>query len=137
MKRTFLIIFTVLIYSASIFAENAIDEAINHFSQSGDCKFSSVVVRDNDGKKVTKVIKMLQLFNHDESTKMMNIFQKELGNAKDVIENQDGKSYTKIITVETTKESRIYKLAVDNTSFPTTSKVTLIIIYNKRQRSAK
>jgi len=126
MKRALFITFTIIAFSLSSKAENAIDNLVDYFSQSGNCKFTSIVSRNSSTHEIEEVIKVLTL-PHSATAKMTNAFLKEAKKGN-LIEESNGKSYTKILTIQNANENRIYKLYVENVNY-SSSKTTIIIKY--------
>ena len=61
--KMFLCTLALLFTSLGLFAQNAIDKAVDEYSSIGNSKFTSAVERDPQTRKVLKVVKVLQPTN--------------------------------------------------------------------------
>lgn len=108
-------------------AQNSIDEMVENFSTLGSSRFTSVVDRDPKTRKITKVVKVLEVQRH-QTGKLRNSFLREKDNGS-FSHVKDGREETMTLTVESPGRVRIYMLRTEETNprFYGPAKVTIIV----------
>ncbi len=126
--KLFLCTLALLFTSLGLFAQNAIDKAVDEYSSIGNSKFTSAVERDPQTRKVLKVVKVLQPTNITIN-KLRRAFLNEQESGQFSIVTNDNEE-TMTLTVENNQENRVYMMQYENhgASF-TNGKVTIIIKY--------
>jgi hypothetical protein len=119
----------LLFTSLGLSAQNAIDKAVDEYSSIGNSKFTSAVERDPQTRKVLKVVKVLQPTNITIN-KLRRAFLEEQKNGQFSLVTNEEEEETMTLTIEDSKENRVYMMQYMHrgASF-TNGKVTIIIKY--------
>lgn len=126
--KTLICTLALLIAPLALFAQNAIDKAVDEYSSIGKSTFTSAVERDPNTRKVLKVVKVLQPTDITIN-KLRKAFLNEQKNGQfSLVTNEEEETMT--LTVESSKENRVYMMQYTRrgASF-TNGKVTIIIKY--------
>lgn len=127
--RTFFALCLLMLIGTTVSAQNRIDELVENHSTLGSSKFTSVVDRDPETRKVNKVVKVLQIPGH-QANAFQKAFLKER-NTGSFGQKKDGQDETMTLTVETKERVRIYMLQMKMAGGVscTSAKVTIIVKY--------
>ena len=128
--KTLICTLALLIAPLALFAQNAIDKAVEEYSSIGKSTFTSAVERDPQTRKVLKVVKVLQPTDITIN-KLRKAFLNEQENGQfSIMSNEQEETMT--LTVENAKENRVYMMQYTNrgASFAN-GKVTIIIRYKQ------
>ena len=98
----------LLLATANLSAQNAIDKAVEEYSSIGKSTFTSAVERDPQTRKVQKVVKVLEPTNMTIGRLRKAFLEEQNSGQFNVVTNDDEE--TMMLTVENTKEVRIYQL---------------------------
>ena len=126
--KLLLSVWMLLLATASLSAQNAIDKAVEEYSSIGRSSFTSAVERDPQTRKVQKVVKVLEPTDMTIG-KLRKAFLNEQDSGQfNIVTNDDEE--TMMLTVENAKEVRIYQLIYkgQRASFRN-GKLTIIIKY--------
>ena len=126
--KTLICTLALLIAPLALSAQNAIDKAVDEYSSIGKSTFTSAVERDPNTRKVLKVVKVLQPTDITIN-KLRKAFLNEQKNGQfSLVTNEEEETMT--LTVESSKENRVYMMQYTRrgASF-TNGKVTIIIKY--------
>lgn len=113
-------------WGMAAWAQNSIDRLVEEYSTVGNSKFTSVVERNPQTKKVVQVVKSLKSDNGDAS-ELRKAFEQERRNNR-AVQVQTKDIYSQVLCAESEKETRLYMLRHD----PRRKKgyeVTIIIKY--------
>ena len=126
MKHLFIWIWLLLL-SATVQAQNSIDELVENFSTVGSSSYTSAIERDPQTHQVVKVVKTLETRGHIISD-LINAFKKE---REKVLIQGEGKyegaeDQVMFLATEDEKASRVYMLKYDGKAYQR-GKVTIII----------
>ena len=128
MKLKMFLATLLLLAAANLAAQNAIDKAVEEYSSIGKSTFTSAVERDPQTRKVQKVVKVLEPTDMTIG-KLRKAFLNEQDSGQfNIVTNDDEE--TMMLTVENTKEVRIYQFIYkgQRASFHD-AKLTIIIKY--------
>lgn len=126
MKRAITSVILTILFFATSMAQNKIDETLSNLSSAGHLQLTSVVTRDKNTKKVTKVIKRA-IVNGYTARDLCNTFIKE-SEEYDVILKSDNEKKSFTFTVQSKEQTRIYSL--EHSKNKNSAIVTIIIKYN-------
>lgn len=126
-NRLFIIISSLLFCCTAMMSQNKIDALVEQCSTVGYTKFTSVVERDPETRKVKKVVKMLTIPYNDVPT-FKSAFEKEKHTGQYIVTNECNINSHMLITM-TKQRIRIYMLEYERYK---SGNVT-IIINNKEQ----
>lgn len=126
MKRAITSVILTILFFATCMAQNKIDERLSNLSSAGHLQLTSVVTRDKNTKKVTKVIKRA-IVNGYTARDLCNTFIKE-SEEYDVILKSDNEKKSFTFTVQSKEQTRIYSL--EHSKNKNSAIVTIIIKYN-------
>ncbi len=97
--------------AASALGQNSIDRLVEDCSSVGRSKFTSVVERDPNTRKIQKVVKVLELSDADAGS-FSAAFKREKGTG-DFIEKRTENGITMVLTVRGKGQNRVYALRCD------------------------
>lgn len=116
-------------------AQNRIDKMAEDFSSVGSGKFTSVIERNPNSRKIEKVVKELEINNTRQISEFISAFKKE-ADSGDYSEKSDGHSYILMLTTSSPRHNRIYMIRCEQPLNPHSrnmryayAKVTIIIRY--------
>ena len=102
--------------AASALGQNSIDRLVEDCSSVGRSKFTSVVERDPNTRKIQKVVKVLELSDADAGSFSAAFkraaFKREKGTG-DFIEKRTENGITMVLTVRGKGQNRVYALRCD------------------------
>lgn len=126
--KTLICTLALLIAPLALFAQNAIDKAVDEYSSIGKSTFTSAVERDPKTRKVLKVVKVLQPTDITINRLRRAFLEEQKNGQFSLVTNEEEETMT--LTVENEKENRVYMMQYTRggASF-TNGKVTIIIKY--------
>ncbi len=125
MKQLFLTLALVLFLSLGAYSQNKIDRLVDSYSTLGNSTFTSVVDRNQQTRKVQKVVKSLTIKGaHVSQLKKAFKEEAETGTFR---ESRNGEVETYLLTVEKSQQSRLYMLTLSGNVAYRTGKCTIII----------
>jgi len=126
MKQLFIWLWLVML-SASVQAQNSIDELVDNFSTMGTSTYTSAIERDPETHQVVKVVKTLETRGSIISN-LIRAFQKEQdkGNIQGEGKYEGEEDKVMFLATEDDKSSRVYMLKYDDKAYRW-GKVTIII----------
>ena len=128
MKLKMLLGTLMLLFAINLSAQNAIDKAVEEYSSIGKSTFTSAVERDTQTRKVLKVVKVLEPTDMTINRLRRAFLEEQNSGQFNIVTNDEEE--TMMLTVENTKEVRIYQLIYKgkHASFRD-GKLTVIIKY--------
>lgn len=128
--KTLICTLALLIAPLALFAQNAIDKAVEEYSSIGKSTFTSAVERDPNTRKVLKVVKVLQPTDITINRLRRAFLEEQKNGQFSLVTNEEEETMT--LTVENEKENRVYMMQYTRrgASF-TNGKVTIIIRYKQ------
>ncbi len=120
----------LLIAPLALFAQNAIDKAVDEYSSIGKSTFTSAVERDPNTRKVLKVVKVLKPTDITINKLRRAFFEEQKNGQFSLVTNEEEETMT--LTMENSKENRVYMMQYTHrgASF-SNGKVTIIIKYKQ------
>ncbi|MBO5182082.1 MAG: DUF5024 domain-containing protein [Paraprevotella sp.] len=113
-------------WGMAAWAQNSIDRLVEEYSTVGNSKFTSVVERNPQTKKVVQVVKSLKSDNGDAS-ELRKAFEQESQSIR-TVQVQTKEMNVQVLCAESEKETRVYMLK-HNPRYKKGYEVTIIIKY--------
>ncbi len=111
-QRIFIILVVAMSFSATVMAQNSIDNLVNRYSANSTSKYTSAVKRNAKTRAVEKVVKVLE-FNYGSVKSFVDAFKQEAKQG-DFSEQKEGDDLIMSLTVRESNRNRIYMLKVDD-----------------------
>ncbi|MBR5062661.1 MAG: DUF5024 domain-containing protein [Prevotella sp.] len=125
MKQLFLTIAMTLFLSLGAYSQNKIDQLVETYSTLGSSTFTSIVDRNQQTRKVQKVVKTLTI-KGKLASELKKAFKEEAETGTFRESHQDEEE-TYMLTVERPQQSRLYMLHLSGSTAYRTGKCTIIV----------